>query len=63
VVLRSFNPLNVAHVFDAPLLRDVYDADVGDYVQKEEGLRRVRCSAEKSESSDDVGLARVRPEE
>jgi hypothetical protein len=43
--LHSFNPLDVAHVFNAPLLQDVYETDVGSYVRKEEGLKRVRCSA------------------
>jgi hypothetical protein len=36
VILRSFNPLDVAHLFDAPLLQDVYEADVGQHVRKEE---------------------------
>ncbi|KAH5581680.1 hypothetical protein HBI24_130090 [Parastagonospora nodorum] len=59
VVLRSFNPLDVAHVFGAPILPDLNEADVRSYVQKEEGLKRVRCSVEQSESSEDVGLVRV----
>jgi hypothetical protein len=64
VILRSFNPLDVAHLFDAPLLQDVYEADVGNYVRKEEGLKRVRCStkAKEWESRDDLGLVRVVPE-
>jgi hypothetical protein len=63
VVLRSFNPLDVAHVFNAPLLRDMYDVAMASYVQKEEGLMRVRCSAKDSASSGDVGLVRARVED
>jgi hypothetical protein len=65
VILRSFNPLDVAHLFDAPLLQDLYEADVGNYVRKEEGLRRVWCStkAKEWESRDDTGLMRVVPED
>jgi hypothetical protein len=64
VIIRSFNPLDVAHWFDAPLLQDVYEADVGNYVRKEEGLKRVRCStkAKEWETRDDTGLMRIVPE-
>jgi hypothetical protein len=63
LVLRSFNPLEVANVFNAPLLQDVYEANVGIYVRKEEGLKRVRCSAKRWENRDDIGLVRVVPED
>jgi hypothetical protein len=59
LVSSSFNPLDVAHMFNAPLLQDVYEGDVKSYVRKEEGLKRVRYSAKQSESSDDIGLVRV----
>jgi hypothetical protein len=57
--LHSFNPLDIANVFNAPLLQDVHEADVGSYVRKEEGLRRVQCSAKTWESRDDTALARI----
>jgi hypothetical protein len=52
LVLRSFNPLDVAHVFDAPET----------YVRKEQGLRRVRCSSKESDNGDDVRAVRIIPE-
>ncbi|KAF1979695.1 hypothetical protein BU23DRAFT_636905 [Bimuria novae-zelandiae CBS 107.79] len=63
LVLRSFNPLDVAHVFDAPLLQYVYEKDMETYVRKEQGLRRVRCSSKESDDSDDVGAVRILPED
>jgi hypothetical protein len=44
-VLRSFNPLDVAHVFNAPLLQDVDETDIETYIRKEQGLRE--CSVHK----------------
>jgi hypothetical protein len=63
LVLRSFNPLDVAHVFDAPLLQDVHEKDMETYVRKEQGLRRVRCSFKESDNGDDVGAVRILPED
>jgi hypothetical protein len=54
----SFNPLNVAHVFDAPVLLDAY-GDMETYIQKEGGLKRVQYS---TQGSDDGGLVRVMTE-
>jgi len=59
VVPPSFNPLDVAHIFGAPLLQDVYEADVGSYIRKEEGLKRVCCSVGQAERSEDIELMRV----
>jgi hypothetical protein len=41
----SFNPLDVARMFDAPLLRETHDEDIEGFVRKREGLRRVRYGA------------------
>jgi hypothetical protein len=62
LVLRSFNPLDVAHVFDAPLLQHVHEEDMETYVRKEQGLRRVRCSSKESDNGDDVRAVRIIPE-
>jgi hypothetical protein len=59
MVVRSFNPLDVAHVFGAPLLQYVHEKDMETYVRKEQGLRRVRCSSKESDDSDNVGAVRV----
>ncbi|CAI6332970.1 unnamed protein product [Periconia digitata] len=59
VVLRSFNPLDVAHVFDAPLLHHVHDKDMETYVRKEQGLRRVRCSVKESQDGDSSRAMRI----
>jgi putative intracellular protease/amidase len=63
LVLRSFNPLDVAHVFDAPLLEHVHEKDMETYVRKEQGLMRVRCSSKQSDNDDDVGAVRILPED
>jgi hypothetical protein len=63
LVLRSFNPLDVAHVFDAPLLQYVHEKDMETYVRKEQGLRRVRCSSKELDNGDDVGAVRILPED
>jgi hypothetical protein len=63
LVLRSFNPLDVAHVFDAPLLQYVHEKDMETYVRKEQGLRRVRCSSKESDNGHDVGAVRILPED
>jgi hypothetical protein len=63
LVLRSFNPLDVAHVFDAPLLQCVHEKDMETYVRKEQGLRRVRCSSKELDDGDDVGAVRILPED
>lgn len=59
VVSRSFNPLDVAHVFGTPILQDVHEANVGRYIRKEGGLKSVCCSVEQSDSGEDVRLVRV----
>jgi hypothetical protein len=59
LVLRSFNPLDVAHVFDAPLLQHVHEKDMETYVRKEQGLRRVRCSTQELDNGGDVGAVRM----
>jgi hypothetical protein len=41
VVLGSFNPLNVAHRFDAPLFQHIHEKDIETYVRKDQGLRTV----------------------
>ncbi|USP81703.1 hypothetical protein yc1106_08977 [Curvularia clavata] len=43
LVLRSFNPLDVAHIFDAPLFQCVHEKDMETYVRKELGLRRPKA--------------------
>jgi hypothetical protein len=62
LVLRSFNPLDVAHVFDAPLLQNFHEKDMETYVRKEQGLRRVRCLSKESDNGDDAGAMRILPE-
>jgi hypothetical protein len=62
-LLRSFNPLDIAHVFDAPLLQYVHEKDMETCVRKEQGLRRVRCSSKESDNGDDVGAVRILPED
>jgi hypothetical protein len=59
LVRRSFNPLDVAQVFDAPLLTEVEEKDMETYVRKEQGLRRVRCEAKEA----DGGAVRIVPED
>jgi hypothetical protein len=63
LVLRSFNPLDVAHVFDAPLLQNVHQKDMENYVRKEQGLRRVRYLLKESDNGDDVRAMRILPED
>jgi hypothetical protein len=58
-VLRSFNPLDVAHVFDAPLFQHIHEKDMETYVRKEQGLKRVRYSPKESDNGDDVGAMRI----
>jgi hypothetical protein len=58
-VLRSFNPLEVAHVFDALLLQDVHEKDVETYVRKEPGLKSVRYSFKQSDNGNDGAAMRV----
>jgi hypothetical protein len=58
-VLRSFNPLDVAHVFDAPLLQDLHEKDIETYMRKEQGLRRVRCFSKGLNNGDGVGAMRI----
>jgi hypothetical protein len=59
LMLRSFNPLDVAHVFDAPMLRHVHEKDMETYVRKEQGLRRVRYSSRELDHGDDVGAMEI----
>ncbi|PVI00698.1 hypothetical protein DM02DRAFT_718230 [Periconia macrospinosa] len=63
LVLRSFNPLDVAHVFGAPLLQDVREKDMESYVRKYQGLRRVRYSSKESDNGEEVGVVRILPED
>jgi hypothetical protein len=62
LVLRSFNPLDVAHVFDAPLLQNFHEKDMESYVRKEQGLRRVQWVSKESDNGDDAGAMRILPE-
>jgi hypothetical protein len=59
LVLRSFNPLDVAHAFDAPLFQYIHDKDMETYVRKDQGLKRVRYSSKESENGDDVGVMKI----
>jgi hypothetical protein len=59
LVLRSFNPLDIAHIFDSPLLQNVHEQDMETYVRKEQGLTRVRCSFKESDNDDDVGAVKI----
>jgi hypothetical protein len=59
LMLRSFNPLDIAHVFDAPFLQYVHEKDMEAYVRKEQGLMRVRCTIKESDDSDDVGAVKI----
>lgn len=63
LVLRSFNPLDVAHVSDGPLLQSVREKDMETYVRKEQGLGRVRCSSKESADGDGVGAVRILSED
>jgi hypothetical protein len=63
MVVRSFNPLDVAYVFGAPLLQYVHEKDMETYVRKEQGLRRVRCSSKESDDGDDVPAVIILHEE
>lgn len=55
----SFNPLDVARMFDAPLLRDAREEDIEDYVRKHDGLRRVRYGVRESDDSEEKVIMRV----
>lgn len=55
----SFNPLEVALMFNATLLQDARGRNVEQYVRKEQGLRRVRCGVAGSDKSDTFDDARI----
>ncbi|KAF1850625.1 uncharacterized protein K460DRAFT_372824 [Cucurbitaria berberidis CBS 394.84] len=55
----SFNPLDVARIFDAPLLRDADEKDIEGYVRKEDGARRVRYGVRGSADSEGMVAARI----
>ena len=63
LAIRSFNPLEVAHVFDAPLLQDVHEEDVESHVRKEPGLKRVRYSTKPPDSGNDARTMRITSED
>jgi hypothetical protein len=49
LVLHSFNPLDVARVFDAPILQDVSEAKTENYVRGENSSQRIRYSSKRME--------------
>ncbi|KAF2132764.1 hypothetical protein P153DRAFT_382391 [Dothidotthia symphoricarpi CBS 119687] len=60
----SFNPLDVAHVFAAPLLEEANcEKNMEDYIRKESGLQRVRCSANRSDGTTGMLLAKMNMED
>ncbi|KAJ4341956.1 hypothetical protein N0V95_007052 [Ascochyta clinopodiicola] len=56
---RSFNPLDTAQVFDAPLLQDVFEKDMDGYVRKDHGLRRVKCAEHAAVQNNDMVARRM----
>ncbi|KAF2184724.1 hypothetical protein K469DRAFT_739323 [Zopfia rhizophila CBS 207.26] len=63
-VSLSFNPLDVANAFDAPLLQDAYcEKTIQDYVRKESGLRRLKYSARASNGGADMLSAKMKWED
>ena len=59
LVARTFNPLEVAHVFDAPFLQDVHEKDMERYVRKEEGLRKVKCSVDVTDDRNSIAALKI----
>jgi hypothetical protein len=59
VVLGSFNPLNVAHIFDAPLFQDAHGKDIETYVRNDQGLRRVKILFKDLDDGDNTGAVRI----
>lgn len=57
----SFNPLDVANAFDAPLLQPAHqEKSIQDYVRKEHGLQPVRYAPEESKNAGYLLSAKVR---
>jgi hypothetical protein len=59
VVLGSFNPLNVAHIFDTPLLQHVNEKDIETYVRKDQGLMRVKFVSKDLDNGDEIGAVKI----
>jgi hypothetical protein len=51
---HTFNPLDVARLFDSPLLRDAHEKDIEEYVRKEHGGQRVRYTATEAVNNKDT---------
>lgn len=60
----SFNPLDVARVFEAPLLRDMeHEKNIEEYLRKENGLRRVKCYTLESDGVAGVPIPKIKADD
>lgn len=62
-ILLTFNPLEVAHVFGAPILQHAdSEKTMEAYIRKESGLRRIKHVTEESDDASGSSLAQMRPD-